>query len=187
MKIFKLGVRLFIVAGLAGAILGAAHAVTEKPIAEQQKKANAEAMKLILPEATDFSKLEISPKGDVLEVNEGKAGGETKGYAIKVAPKGYSGAVTVMIGVSKEGKVSGLKILSHSETPGLGANATDPAFYGQYNNKPTDKLLEVVKRPVASSNEIQAITGATITSKAVTKGVNEAVEFYKNELKGGQK
>ncbi|MCT8975997.1 RnfABCDGE type electron transport complex subunit G [Clostridium sp. CX1] len=187
MKIFKLALRLFIVAGMAGAILGAAHAVTEKPIAEQQKKANSEAMKLILPKAEQFNKLEISPKGDVIEVNEGKSSEKTEGYAIKVTPKGYAGAITMMVGVSTDGKVQGIKILSHSETPGLGANATEPAFSDQYKDKATDKALEVVKRPVASENEIQAITGSTITSKAVTKGVNEAVEYYKSELKGGQK
>lgn len=187
MNIFKLGVRLFIVAGITGVLLGGANAITKEPIQIQQTKANSEAMKLILPEADEFTKLETSPKGDVIEVNEGKKAGETQGYAVKVAPKGYAGAITMMVGISNEGKVQGIKILNHSETPGLGANASQPAFAGQYEDKAIDKPLEVVKKTPSNPNEIQAITGSTITSKAVTKGVNDAVEFYKNELKGGQK
>lgn len=187
MKNFMLAAKLFAVAGTMALILGAAQAVTKQPIAVQSKKTNDEAMKTILPKASEFGVLKITPKGDVLEVNEGKNGGKTEGYAIKVAPKGYAGAVTIMVGISTDGKLQGIKVLSHSETPGLGAKAPEPAFSDQYKNKSIDKELEVVKTPVSKPNEIQAITGATITSKAVTKGVNEAVEFYKNELKGGQK
>src|SRR3712207_8052036 len=92
----------------------------------------------------------------------------------------------MMVGITTDGKVSGIKILSHSETPGLGANAETPQFSGQYKDKPA-KELEVVKGTASADNQIAAITGATITSKAVTKGVNEAIEFYDSKLKGGDR
>lgn len=187
MNNIKLAFKLFIVAGMTGLLLGAAHAITADPIAAQQKKTKDQAMVEILPAAKVFSLSDVKTSGNIVEVNEGKDGTEVKGYAVTVTSKGYAGAINIMVGISTEGKIVGIKILSMSETPGLGAKASEPAFSGQYNGKSLDKPLEVVKIPVANPNEIQAITGSTITSKAVTVGVNQAVEFYKNELKGGQK
>ncbi len=92
-----------------------------------------------------------------------------------------------MVGLSSAGKVTGIKILSHTETPGLGANAPLPKFSDQYKNKPIKEKLEVVKVAPSKDNQIQAITGATITSKAVTLGVNDAVDFYNSSLKGAKK
>ena len=183
----KLGLKLFVITAVAGLILGGAYLITKKPIAEQVEKTNSEAMKETLPKAEKFEVMEGKAKDSVLEVNEGKAGSDTAGYAIKVLTKGYGGEIELMVGVSNEGKVEGIKILSHGETPGLGANAEQPKFTGQFKGKPTEKDLEVVKTAPGKDNEIEAITGATITSKAVTKGVNEAVKYYKDELKGGQK
>ena len=114
-------------------------------------------------------------------------GTEIAGYAIKVAPKGYGGPVEIMVGISTDGKVTGIKILSHTETPGLGANAPQPKFSDQYKDKPTKDKLEVVKTVPSKENQIQAITGATITSKAVTLGVNDAIDFYNSSLKGDKK
>ncbi|EJO5346295.1 RnfABCDGE type electron transport complex subunit G [Clostridium botulinum] len=178
----KLGLKLLIITAVAGLILGGAYSITKKPIAEQVKKTNSEAMKETLPKADEFQVMEGKAKDSVLEVNEGKSGSDTAGYAIKVLTKGYGGEIELMVGVSKEGKVQGIKILSHSETPGLGANADQPKFSGQFKEKPTEKDLEVVKRAPGKDNEIEAITGATITSRAVTKGVNDAIKFYKDEL-----
>ncbi|HDK7139464.1 TPA: RnfABCDGE type electron transport complex subunit G [Clostridium botulinum] len=178
----KLGLKLFIITAIAGLILGGAFAITKKPIEAQVEKTNTEAMKEILPKADKFEKMEGKAKDAVTEVNEGKKGNDVAGYAIKVLTKGYGGQIEMMIGVSKEGKVEGIKILSHSETPGLGANAPQPKFSGQFKGKSIEKDLEVVKTAPGKDNEIEAMTGATITSKAVTKGVNDAVKFYKDEL-----
>ena len=84
-------------------------------------------------------------------------------------------------------RFTGIKILSHTETPGLGANAPKPQFSGQYKDKPIENKLEVVKVAPTKDNEIQAITGSTITSKAVTLGVNDAIDFYNTSLKGDKK
>jgi len=153
-------------------------------------------MKEVLPSATNFTKIasvtpndgekfdmKLDENGSVKEVN--KADGE--GYAIKVGTKGYGGEILMMVGINKDGKIGGIKILAHNETPGLGAKAPEKEFSGQYDKKSIEKSLKVVKTKPSADNEIEAITGATITSNAVTKGVNDAVEFYNKELKGGQK
>ncbi|MCY6355070.1 RnfABCDGE type electron transport complex subunit G [Clostridium sp. ZS2-4] len=185
-EIIKLGITLLIITAISGLILGGANKITAAPIAEQQKKENEAAMKEVLPSAESFDKLDKKAEG-IKEVNEGKKGSDVAGYTIKVAPKGYGGPVEMMVGISTEGKIEGIKIINQSETPGLGAKAPEPEFSGQYKGKPIEKELAVVKTVPANDNEIKAITGATITSKAVTTGVNSAVEFYKKELKGGQK
>jgi electron transport complex protein RnfG len=130
-------------------------------------------MKEILPTADKFAKTDVKTTDKVSEVNSGMKGTEIAGYAIKVSPKGYGGPIEIMVGLSTDGKVTGIKILSHTETPGLGANAPQPKFSDQYKNKPTKDKLEVVKIVPSKENQIQAITGATITSKAVTLGVND--------------
>lgn len=183
----KLGVLLLIITAFAGLLLGGAYAITKEPIAQQTIKTNTNAMKELINTADKFDKKDVKLTGNILEVNEAKRNNKTLGYAIKVNSKGYGGNIEIMVGISNEGKIDGIKILSLSETPGLGANSTKPSFYGQYKGKSTKTPLAVTKSSNAKDNEIQAITGATITSKAVTKGVNEAVEFYKNNLKGGTK
>lgn len=188
-EIINLGIKLFIIAAIAAVILGGAHKITAGPIQAQQKKENDAAMKEVLPKAEEFEKqdIKVDETSVVKEVNEGKAGSDVTGYVIKVSPKGYGGLVEMVVGISTEGKVEGIKILNHSETPGLGAKAPEEEFSGQYKGKPIEKPLKVVKTEPSSDNEIKAITGATITSKAVTTGVNGAIDFYNNELKGGQK
>jgi electron transport complex protein RnfG len=102
------------------------------------------------------------------------------GHVLSVAPKGYSGSIDLMVGISggPEGTVQGVEIISHSETPGLGANADTPAFTGQYVGKTGSGFLNVVKIGPAGEDEIQAIASATITSQAVTDGVNTALSCY---------
>lgn len=188
-EIISLGITLLIITAIAGFILGGAYKITAEPIAIQQKKENDTAMKEVLPKAENFEKqdVKLAEDGSIKEVNAGKAGSDISGYAIKVSAKGYGGLIEMMVGISTEGKVEGIKILSHAETPGLGAKAPEAEFADQYKGKSIEDKLVVVKADPANDNEIKAITGATITSDAVTSGVNSAVDFYNNELKGGQK
>lgn len=185
----KLGFILFVVTAIAGLFLGGAYTITKEPIEKQALLEKNQAMQEILPSAETFelSKIELPEGTAIKEVNEGLKGSEVVGYAIKVTPKGFGGLIDMMVGISAEGKIDGIKILSHGETPGLGANATNISFYGQYKDKSTESKLEVVKAGASGDNQIQAITGATITSKAVTSGVNEAIDFFTSNLKGGNK
>ena len=183
----RLGLILLLITGVAAFLLGGAFEITKAPIAASIEADKQAAMKEILPTADKFEKADVKANDKVSEVNAGMKGTEIAGYAIKVAPKGYGGPVEIMVGLSADGKVTGIKILSHTETPGLGANAPEPKFSDQYKNKPTKDKLQVVKTVPSKENQIQAITGATITSKAVTLGVNDAIDFYNASLKGDKK
>jgi electron transport complex protein RnfG len=185
----KLGLILLLITGIAGMLLGGAYEITKAPIEKQIAADRQAAMKEILPTADRFDTADVSIVGNekISEVNVGLKGTEITGYAIKVSPKGYAGPVNIMVGISIEGKVTGIKIISHTETPGLGANAPKPKFSGQYKDKSTKDKLAVVKTAPSKENQIQAITGSTITSKAVTLGVNDAIDFYNSSLKGDKK
>lgn len=184
-NIFKLGLILVIITGCASLILALVFNVTKEPIARQEKLKNEMAMKELITDAESFDIKDVEVSGNVLEVNEGKNSNGTVGYTLKMTTKGYGGEVILMVGVSTEGTITGMKVLSQSETPGLGANATQPSFYEQFKDKKIDEALAVVKAAPSKENEIQAITGATITSNAVATAVNEAVSFYKENLEGG--
>jgi electron transport complex protein RnfG len=185
----KLGIILLIVTAIAGLFLGGAYVITKEPIAKQALLEKNQAMKEILPMADKFELSNVVvPEGTTIkEVYEGFKGSEKVGYAIKVTPKGFGGLIDMMVGITVEGKIGGIKIIALSETPGLGANSTNINFYGQYKDKGIDPKLEVIKSGAPKDNEIQAITGATITSRAVTSGVNDAIDFYTSSLKGGSK
>lgn len=185
----KLGLILLLITGIAGFLLGGAYEITKGPISEKVIADKQAAMKEILPAADKFDKADVNIEGNeiITEVNTGFKGDKIAGYAIKVAPKGYSGPIEIMVGLSIDGKVTGIKILSHTETPGLGANAPNPEFSGQFTDKPTKDKLVVVKIAPSKENQVQAITGATITSNAVTLGVNDAIDFYNSSLKGDKK
>ena len=117
------------------------------------------------------------------EVMEAKdASGETLGYAINLTTsEGYGGDITFSMGVREDGTLNGISILTISETAGLGMNATKDEFKNQFQNKQAE-AFEVTKTGAAADNQINAISGATITSNAVTKGVNSglcAFEYVK--------
>lgn len=100
--------------------------------------------------------------------------GKTIAYVIPTEPKGYGGPIKLLTAVSLDGSVMDYTMLEHNETPGLGDNASKPKFRGQFKGKKLDHL-EVTKDP-SKTDLIQAMTGATISSRAVTRGVKEAVE-----------
>ena len=110
--------------------------------------------------------------------------GQVIGYTIKTSSKGYGGAIELMVGISKDSKITGVEIGNHSETPGLGSKATEPMFKNQYVDKDVSNSLLVVKGSANNDNEISAISGATITSNGVTSGVNAAMKIYNEKLSG---
>lgn len=95
-------------------------------------------------------------------------GKDNIGTAVVVSPRGYSGPIEMLVGIDK-GKVKGIKVLSHRETPGLGANIVKSSFLNQFIGKSLKDLIEPKK-------DIDAITGATISSRAVCSGVREALQ-----------
>ena len=186
---FKLGLNLLIISAIAALLLAFTNNVTADTIAKRNEQANAEARKLVLESAQDFEqvkdvKTDNSKGVKVSEIYEAKdASGNTVGYTLKVLPSGYGGTIELMVGIdSANGQVSGINVVSNSETAGLGAKATDPEFSDQYKGKPLEEL-SVLKNGTPGDTEIKAISGATITSTAVTNGVDAAIEVYNNSLK----
>lgn len=186
---FKLGLNLLIISAVAALLLAFTNSVTADTIAKRNEQANAEARKLVLESAQDFEQVKdvktTNSKGvEVSEIYEAKdASGNTVGYTLKVLPSGYGGTIELMVGIdSAKGQVSGINIVSNSETAGLGAKSTEPEFSDQYKGKPLEEL-SVLKNGTPGDTEIKAISGATITSTAVTNGVDAAIEVYNSSLK----
>ena len=186
---FKLGLNLLIISAVAALLLAFTNNVTADTIAKRNEQTNAEARKLVLESAQDFEqvkdvKTDNSKGVEVSEIYEAKdASGNTVGYTLKVLPSGYGGTIELMVGIdSAKGQVSGINVVSNSETAGLGAKSTDPEFSDQYKGKPLEEL-SVLKNGTPGDTEIKAISGATITSTAVTNGVDAAIEVYNNSLK----
>ena len=186
---FKLGLNLLIISAVAALLLALTNSVTASTIAQRNEQANGEARKLVLESAQDFEevkdvKTDNSKGVEVSEIYEAKdASGNTVGYTLKVLPSGYGGTIELMVGIdSAKGQVSGINVVSNSETAGLGAKATNPEFSDQYKGKPLEEL-SVLKNGTPGDTEIKAISGATITSTAVTNGVDAAIEVYNNSLK----
>lgn len=188
----KLAGILLLVCAIAAALLGYTNEITYDKIQEQLVKASDEARVAVLPGADAFEKLDDSTFSTiksnakynfVAEIYAAKAGGNIIGYTVKVAPKGYAGAVEVVVGVTTEGILQGIKVGNNTETPGLGKNAATPKFQGQFSGKVWGNPINVIKSGTPKDNEIAALSGATITSRAVTNGVNQALEAAK-ELSG---
>ena len=180
--IFKLGIILFAICSVAALVLGVTNNITEPVIAERNIEASNEARKIVLPDAGEFKQLVDINSDMVTEVYEGIKDGQVVEYTIKTSSKGYGGAIETMIGISKDGKITGVEIGNHSETPGLGSKATEPGFKNQYLGKDALHPLLVTKGSSNNENEISAISGATITSNGVTSGVNAAMKIYNEKL-----
>lgn len=176
--ILKLTLALGLITGVAGVILGLV-ATGTMPLAEaNDKRMQEEARREVLPLAKSF---ELLPA--VAEAKEGEgaverfvgkgADGQPVGYVVNALGKGYGGEIKVVLGVDSSYRVVAYRITSQNETPGLGDGALKPKFKDQFKGKESEQL-EVVKRP--DPNRIQAITGATITSRAVTTTVKKALE-----------
>lgn len=180
--IFKLGVILFVICAIAACILGVTNNITAPVIEERNIQANNESRKEVLQQAEEFVEIKDVKDDLIEEVYQGKKVNEVVGYTIKATPKGYGGKIEVMVGISNDGKISGVKVGNNSETPGLGSKSKDEPFKGQYTGKSTKTPLNVVKGNASNENDIVAISGATITSKAVTAGVNAAMDLFEKNL-----
>lgn len=184
-NIIKLGLNLFAICAVAALLLGATNSITSPVINQRNIKADNQSRQMVLPDAQEFSEVDSSNyeniDGMVSEVYEGKNESDIVGYTVKVLPKGYGGEIELIVGISSDGNITGINIGNMSETPGLGAKAKESDFQGQFTGKPASDLT-LVKGSVSSDDEVSAISGATITSTAVTDGVNVAIELFNNSL-----
>lgn len=158
--------------------LSLTNAITVDRIADLQKQNEEKAMAMLI-KADKFEKTTFEGKNESFDFHIAKsAEGEALGYIFITASKGYGGEVSVMTAVGTDGKIKEISILDASnETPGLGQNVTKESFYSQFKEKTAD--IKVEKGNVGSTeNKVSAVTGATISSKAVTSAVNKAMEYF---------
>ncbi len=182
---------LFIICAVAAASLGYTNAITYDKIQEQLVIAGNEAKKAVLPGADTFEEIEDSAFSAIQsnskynyieEIYAAKAGGNIIGYTVKAVPKGYGGSMDIIVGVDIDGSLQGVRVGNNSETPGLGKKAETPKFQEQYIGKTWEGSIDVIKNGTPKDNEIAAISGATVTSGAVTDGVNQALQAVKELL-----
>ncbi len=185
--VLRLVLVLTLITAGAGLILSLVESATREPIAEQRRLATLRALKAVLPPADN------SPDEDTVQLLigqdrrgrdlmrtffRGRQEGELSGIAFKVvAPDGYSGNITVMVGVTPEGTVAGIEILTHNETPGLGDKIELPAFKEIFAGKNLENADWRVKK---DGGEFDQITGATISPRAVVGAVRNGLEFFRD-------
>lgn len=172
-EILRVGIILFAITAVAALILAYVNSVTLPIISEQETLKMQDAMTEVLPDADEFEEIpiELTQESDLTKIFKADAG-----YVVFAAPKGYGGEITMAIGIDNEFKITGLSIISQSETAGLGAKCTEKAWQDQFIGK-TENIT--VAKGGAKDNQIDAISSATITSKAVTRAVNEAITAAK--------
>ena len=185
----RFGLVLLISTALAGGILAYANSITAPIIAERQKAGSFSAFQELFTEADDFAALDeallleiTASNPGLLEVYEAKSGEETIGYAFKTLSTGFGGDIITIAGFNSDGTIAGIKVIQNSETPSLGTRVVDdPAYAASYVGKSSANELVVVASPSAD-NEVQLLSGATVSSKGVLSGVNGAREAFVNFL-----
>lgn len=182
-EILRPAIMLFLIGAVCTALLAGTNLLTKDKIAEISVQTENEAKAAVLSEADSFSEEKtVSVESKEYTYFEGTKNGEIKGYVIPVTTKSYGGDLSLIVGIDAESsKITGVEITSINDTAGLGMKAKNADFLEQYFGKTTGIG---VNKNTPSGNEIQAITGATITSKAVTEAVNTAFSVY-SEIKAG--
>ena len=171
-------ISLFLICLVVTAALALTNNVTADKIAENEQESKNQSMKNVCPDAQDFDEL----IKDVLY--EGKnEDGETVGYAISTATQGYGGQVKVMTGIA-DGVIIGVDVFyNDDETPGLGKNTSNESFRDQYKGLTADQDIAVSKDDTTGNAQtVDAVTSATISSRAVTKAVSEACAIYNENI-----
>ena len=176
-----MGIFLFIIAAIAGVLLSYTESVTAPLILENRQKIEEQARREVLPTASSFANatIEDSSDGAPLQFTSGFASdGKLAGVVVKAAPKGYAGPIEMVLGLDTAGKITGFKILSQKETPGLGTKLADPVFV-----EPFQKLLSEKENPIflvkKDGGDVDGITAATISSRAFCSGVREALDIFR--------
>lgn len=168
-SVFEIAMNLFMACLISGVILAGTYYVTAPIAVQKAEEMKTEAMKALVKEADTFKPVEGKK-----EWFEAQKGGETVAFVVPGESKGFGGEIKMLVAVTKDGKVLDYDILKHNETPGLGDNANVDPFKSFVRGKDVEHL-QVTKDP-SQTELIQSMTGATISSKAVVKGIREAVE-----------
>ncbi len=177
-SVVKMFLNLTVIGVLSGVILAAVFNVANPLILINKQKELEEAIFMVLPAAVAYDTIELgSHLKDPLTVYRGTgADGEAVGIAYKAEGVGFQANIVIMVGLDMDYfKLKGIKVLEQLETPGLGNRINEPEFEGQFTGVDIEPKIEYIKyRKPEKANQIQAITGATISSDAVVKNINRA-------------
>ena len=177
--VLSLGVICLVGSGL----LAGVYVLTKDPIEAAAEAKTNNAIRQVLPEFDGVPEQKtIETDGRTISYYVASNAGEVIGYAVTASASGFSGPVSLMVGITADGIIYSTSVLSQSETPGLGAKCTEPAFADQFKNlNPAATKLAVKK----DGGDIDAITASTITSRAYVAAVNNALAIYETIVSGG--
>ena len=196
-SLLKDAIALTVITLVSGLILALVQMITKEPIIKQNEKIKQEAYQEIFPDADGFQTLDgVNPQKDakkalaeegldegneieeILEAVSGDAK-EKLGYVMTVTnSEAYDGQLTFTIGIRSDGTITGISFTDISETAGLGMKAKEDSFKNQFEGKKVDRF-QYTKSGAVKDNEIDALSGATITTNSVTNGVNAAIAYYR--------
>lgn len=178
-QMVRLGLILLVITAISAGLLSVVNDATKVVIQEKAMEANLVYMKEILPEADEFKVVENPAIGNidgVEEAYEALKGGSVIGYVVKTTTSGYGGDVVMLTGITSDGTIAAMKVASQAETPGLGSRITEPEFGDQFAGKSAASELQL-------NTDIDALSGATVSSRAAVAGVNAAIKAYNDVLK----
>ncbi|MDO4866192.1 MAG: RnfABCDGE type electron transport complex subunit G [Clostridia bacterium] len=191
------------IALIAGVALSGVYALTKGTIEEQHRAAEAASYKVVLPTAESFEadaaldQAVADLNGQVYGSGFGRsyineifigrdAAGEIAGYAISAtSADGFDGSITLAVGVSPDGTLNGISFTELNETPGMGMRADEPEFKDQFNGRTATRFKLIKAGSAIAEDEIDSVSGASITSNAVVNAVNAALDFFHTTVKGG--
>jgi electron transport complex protein RnfG len=183
-ELFKLTIVLTIICSLAATALALVYNITKDPIAYQQRLKKLKAIKAVQPNYDnepdqDFVDLTTDEgadgNGNLTRFYITKKGGTPTGVVFMVSAVGYGGTIDLMVGLSPEGTITGVQVLKHTETPGLGAKITEEKFLQQFTAKNVQNTNWSLKK---EGGDIDQISGATISPQAVVKALNRGLIFF---------
>ena len=178
-------VAMFVICVVSGGVLGVVYNATKEPIAAAETAKKTEAIKNVLPEFNELKETMVKSALEDVEIPfylAYDANNNFIGAAVETfTNKGFSGNISLMVGILADGTVNNISVLQHAETPGLGSKMSEPSFKDQFNNKHADSFNFNVKK---DGGDVDAITAATISSRAFCDAVNRAISTFENN-KGG--
>ena len=179
-------IALFVITAVAGLALSAVYSVTKEPIAASQKAKINNAIKMVIPEFESISDTTLLPEDgkDSIKIHRLIKGTEISGNAVETyTDKGFAGHFTLMVGFLPDGAISSIEVLEHKETPGLGTKMALPKFKDQFKGLKLSDLPGGKLKVKKDGGTVDAITAATISSRAFCDAVNRANEMNQ---KGGK-
>lgn len=179
----RLSVTLFLIAGIMALLVAFVNNITAPVITQQNEQKTALALQTVLPEADEFISVYYPVKSvddvSILGVYRAK---NNVGYCVNVAPKGYGGDIEMIVGFDSVGAVTGVKIVSMSETSGIGTKIAEPEFIQNFIGRTSTVKAD---KKATDKDTVQIISGATKSSKAFVNGINVAIDIVSQLVGGG--